>query len=406
MKIDQIVSELCSSDTIDRLQFILGKEQLEKLARESGFVQRVTSRLTGEMFLDLNVCYLPCNQERSLNDMGAYLEENYGFTIGKQALDERFNRRSVQFMRLIYEELLSALVYQSPISKGLESNFSAIKLIDATSFQLSEAFSSSYKGSGGSASCSAIKIHQVYELLKGELVDLHIGNGKDPDVLFWSQGQAPAQKNELWIADLGYFSLAHFEELMQAGAYFLSRYKTGTGVYLKNKLGDFEPLDLAAYLAQPLAEAQTLSVYLGKDSRIPVRLWIESVPASTKAKRLKKIRDKGKKWNQSALSEQLCGFNLFITNAPSVKLPSDQIRSIYSLRWQIELLFKVWKSVLEIDKLGKVSIYRFECYLYGCLIALLMTSSLQTLMREQILGHLDPEIELSDWKCFKILKKN
>ncbi|MBP6467678.1 MAG: transposase, partial [Fusobacteriaceae bacterium] len=33
--------------------------------------------------------------------------------------------------------------------------------------------------------------------------------------------------------------------------------------------------------------------------------------------------------------------------------PKEQICPIYSLRWQIELEFKNWKSILEIDESGR-----------------------------------------------------
>jgi len=60
--------------------------------------------------------------------------------------------------------------------------------------------------------------------------------------------------------------------------------------------------------------------------------------------------------------------NAYITNADQDILPTDLIRSIYSLRWQIEIIFKTWKSTFNLDKVKQMKIQRFDCINYGTLI--------------------------------------
>ncbi len=84
----------------------------------------------------------------------------------------------------------------------------------------------------------------------------------------------------------------------------------------------------------------------------------------------------------SERTKHLDEINVFITNAPEKSLPKDHVFPMYSLRWQIEILFKIWKSVFDIDSLKPVKIERFQCHLYGKLIALLLCSSLMFKMRE------------------------
>ena len=45
-------------------------------------------------------------------------------------------------------------------------------------------------------------------------------------------------------------------------------------------------------------------------------------------------------------------------------MPASEIHELYRLRWQIELLFKTWKSDLEVDKMKKVKIERWLCHFY------------------------------------------
>ncbi len=48
---------------------------------------------------------------------------------------------------------------------------------------------------------------------------------------------------------------------------------------------------------------------------------------------------------------------------------------LYSLRWQIEILFKTWKSFFEIDECKNIKRERLEYHLYGQLLGILLCSS-------------------------------
>ncbi len=62
---------------------------------------------------------------------------------------------------------------------------------------------------------------------------------------------------------------------------------------------------------------------------------------------------------------------IFITNVPKSKISAEQVLTIYRVGWQIELLFKLYKSNIRLDKLrGKP--YRVLCELYAKLCAILI----------------------------------
>jgi Transposase DDE domain len=217
---------------------------------------------------------------------------------------------------------------------------------------------------------------------------------------------------------LGYFRLSHLEKIACEKAYFLSRYKTGTLLYIKDKQGWWQELDLFTLLSSAKDSWDLADVWIGKKERLPVRLVIERLPEEVKARRLKKltaqlagVSKQQSHWESSKLKQLLCGFNLFITNAEASKLSREQVSSFYTLRWQtdcrpIELFFKIWKSVLSIDKIAQTSIFRFECLLYGRLIALLVSTQIQAFLRDKFAHDPDIDIELSEWKAIAHLKKN
>jgi len=111
-------------------------EKVEELAKKSRFLERSTSRLSGKSFLELNVCDFGEIGAMSLTEKCNYLYENYEVKMTKQGLDERYNTHSVSFMKSCFKELFTNYCSSFISVKGIESEFTAIKITDSTSFQL------------------------------------------------------------------------------------------------------------------------------------------------------------------------------------------------------------------------------------------------------------------------------
>lgn len=113
-----------------------------------------------------------------------------------------------------------------------------------------------------------------------------------------------------------------------------------------------------------------MNVTLNKKKKIATRMII--VPASKKVaeKRIKDATTAGKRKNDYTPSKEYrikANYNIFITNVPEEVISITEIPNIYSLRSQIELIFKTWKSIADINKVKKKK-NRFGCQLYAKLI--------------------------------------
>ncbi|MBY7144315.1 transposase [Virgibacillus sp. NKC19-3] len=57
-------------------------------------------------------------------------------------------------------------------------------------------------------------------------------------------------------------------------------------------------------------------------------------------------------------------------------LDTHDLYPIYSISWQVKILFKIWKSLFEIHELRTVKQERLKCQLYGILICILLSSNI------------------------------
>lgn len=384
-----------------RLSTYFSPERLETLARSSRFVERSTSRLTGQNFLMLNVFDKENGKERSLTSQCDYLEEHFSLKMTKQGLDERYNTYAVKFMQSCYEHLLKEVLQDYSVEKALviPTIFKSVELTDATSFKIPDFLETFYKGGGGVK--ASIKLQHRYNLLKGESIGTKIVSGNENDSLFLHDLDPILEQDCLYIKDLGYFKLGHLSKIGAANGYFLSRYRSLTTCFVKEE-GKFVEIALKDLVQQ----SDHAAIYLGKDKdKLKVRMIIEPASAESTVKRLAKVKKSALTHHSQVQDDTLflCYYNIYITNIDASELSIEWIHLLYALRWQIELLFKIWKSLFEIDEIKKMSIFRFECYIYGRLIAILLTQKVENLFKERVWE--EDKVELSDYKCLAILKK-
>ena len=72
----------------------------------------------------------------------------------------------------------------------------------------------------------------------------------------------------------------------------------------------------------------------------------------------------------------LLGWNLFVTNVPGTVWPPQMVGRASAFRWQVELLFKAWKSGTHLATLTSSTKNSTLCYLYGRMILIVLTFAL------------------------------
>lgn len=289
-----------------------------------------------------------------------------GNPLSKQAIDARFTSKSTLFIKTVFENYLqrcNSFLHQGN-ELGWMDLFSQVLIKDGTRFDLPEAFKDHFEGFGGKCtSDSAICIQFEYDLKSGTIKELKTTSANIPDSKDAQLTKDEIKPGSLILRDLGYFWLPIFEEMNLKKAYYISKLNTQVYVYEKVK-EEFNLLDFKS-LHQKFKKTglQTLEleVFIGKDHKIPTRMVIEEVPQEIYQQRMHKTNKENKKKGYTMRKEYAARqhFNMYITNIEKEKLPAKAIRNIYRLRWQVELVFKTWKSTYNIDKTHKMKYERW-----------------------------------------------
>lgn len=136
--------------------------------------------------------------------------------------------------------IFNKIIYiQNNILKDLEStlnlHFERVIINDSTGFALPKEYTDKFPGAGGSGLSSAIKIQLQYELLTGLFMKIDIFPGTKVDATYLESMEKENKKNDLKLVDLGYLKIDYLKKLQKSGASFISKVKSNTALYIKNK---------------------------------------------------------------------------------------------------------------------------------------------------------------------------
>ncbi len=284
----------------------------------------------------------------------------------------RFNEPAVRFFRqCLGTVLLKRLNKDLCISTQLTAGFSEILIIDSTSWDIPEHLQWVFPGSGGHASKANCKLQFCYDYKTGEFRVLEDTAGSLPDRKYSRNIGGLINKGGLVIFDLGYWAFDTFLRVSGNGGFFLSRLNTQVNLWIR-KGEQFETLDLPALLAGCSDRAMQIAICLRKKTHtVDVRLVAWRVPEEVANVRRMKLRRNARRKGRTASKRclLLCDWSIFITNAAEEVLPAAMMRTCYRIRWNVELIFKSWKSVLRIHRTNvRRNEHRLKCELYAKMI--------------------------------------
>jgi len=300
-------------------------------------------------------------------------------TISYNALKYAQNENRVNFVSKLLQKVISQQLDQkaapknSTIKTRLLENFNRVFLEDSTCFKLPTYLYRFFPGVKHKYGKTAIaKIQLRYELKSRTYHHFALQGYRDNDQKFSPNILQKLLPNDLVIRDLGYHVLPVFQKIIDAKAFFISRLRFGTNLYNTQTK---EPIDLIKELKKAQRNGVTvleLQALAGQKAKVNSRIIAIKSPAHVTRKRRKIARINRRGTNRSKAYFDFLGWTIFITNVEKTTLSAKEILQVYGYRWRIEIIFKCWKSHLQMGQLfktqAKLNIHQVKIAIYLFLV--------------------------------------
>ena len=371
------------NQVFDGLSKLLSKKEIERIALATGFIKRSSSKITGFDFLISLLTSSTYGSHSTLEKLaGILMYVSHKIQISAQALMNRINTKtSVCFLEAVHARLFNAKLDEfQKVPAELLAQFTKVFLQDSSSIILDEKLQEYFKGSGGRSSKSSAKFDVIYEWKSKKYEQILLTDQKEADQKLGLKIESVVTENSLTIRDLGYLRVDGLMKIISKKAFYLSRLRSDILVFLNKD--DEDPTDILEYVGKKLRNGccLDLQVYITTE-KLPVRLIVYRAPEEVANKRKRLASTTAKKQGRQLRDKTLkfMDYTMFITNVSIEIWKPEVIGTIYRIRWQIELIFKCWKSQLEIQYLKGINPERIRSLIYAKLILILLINQIYRL---------------------------
>jgi len=343
------------------------KSAIEKTAQSTGFSVRKHRKISSFDFV-LGFILCCCKKKNTYAEWAIQIGKLSGKTLQKQSVFNRMSEKAVTFSKHLLEKaLVNRGLAQS--ARGLLHCFGKVLLQDSTTLRLPESLAKVFPGNTSRGKQRAIaRIQTLINVKAMKFIDFALHAFTQNDQSASSSILAYVNKGDLVIRDLGYFALNTFEKLKEKQVYFLSPIRYGVKLYNQHG-GAISVKDLMQH-----KKAIDRWVYIGKERKVWGRLIMIPLGEKQAAEKRRKARhDRDKRLNHNKEYYRWIGYTALITSVNDDIWSTRQVAQVYKVRWQIEIIFKSWKSGFHLQALlherctneyrAKLSIYLILLFL-------------------------------------------
>jgi len=248
------------------------------------------------------------------------------------------------------------------------------------------------------------RAHLMIDLVALQLICVHLTDVHTGETLI----NFDFQKGDVAMADRGYSHRKGVAHLIDSGGQPVVRYnphhipvedRVGHSLNLAEVLSDCEPGETRTLEAQFTAPN-------GKTYPVYIHAYRLSGAVAERARR--RCRKGGKRGKYTPRQETLflAEFVMVLTTIPPEVLSAETILALYRCRWQVELVFKHYKSLLDMDQLrARAKSPLGHVWLYGKLIYVCLIERRAINRCGPDWTGLDTERRGTWWRIWKMIKQ-
>ena len=324
----------------------LSKKKITSVSKAEGFEKREDSKICAHALI-LSFMKMIASGQNSYGAWACQLAGVIESKISKQAIFYRMTEAWVSTVKALVAVVIGKQAIKQ-VKRALFSGFKNVWIQDSTCVQLPQALIQKFTGSIVNGKQNSVaKLNVIVHALSGFCPLLKWDSYTVTEQSLSASIMGVAKKGDLVIRDLGYFVLRVFNKMDDEGISFLSRWKYKVTLYdikTEQEINLLERLQGKSYL--------DIQVLCGREERVNVRLVAIKLPADRAAERIRKARqDRNKRANHNEEYYALLAYVIFITNVGEEIWNYKQVAAAYRVRWNIEILFKSWKSGLRVEQM-------------------------------------------------------
>src|SRR5256712_4391397 len=312
----------------DKFQWVFSEPLLNACGTEVKFCRR--QRIITPFRLGLALTATCASQPvETLADFHRGFNALWGTTITYKAFYNQVAKsRFADFARTMTSRLIGDMTLKVlGFAKGRAfAEFRHIVLQDGSSFAIHDGLREVFPGRFKVVKPAAVELHTTMDLLCDTPTIVVLTPDTTSEQAFLPE--PPSLRGSLLLADRGYIDLHYLRRVQDEGGFFLIRAKAGMNPQLLEAFRE-DGKRLRSLRNKPL---KAIHAKLPKRQRVElgVQWQIDGHPLC-----LRLILS----WNPRTKS-----FCYLLTNLPAKRYPLEGICRAYKWRWQVELLFKEWKS--------------------------------------------------------------
>lgn len=218
------------------------------------------------------------------------------------------------------------------------------------------------------------RLHANFDLATFSIASVEVTDAKGGETL----ARHVMQPDVIHLGDRGYAHRRGLGQALAALAYVILR---TNATNLPFETSDGKSFDLLSWLrSDAQSSARETNVWVTTpNGRFEIRLIAGSLPEKKAEEARRRLRKSSRKKGHtpSEISLVAAGFVLLVSNLPAQDWPAKQVLAAYRLRWQVELLFKRLKGILDLDAVRAKDPVLSQVYLMGKLVGMLMLEDWQ-----------------------------
>jgi hypothetical protein len=328
----------------------LSVDEVNQLGRDTGQAERLRTVTPHRLFLAV-VSTLGSGRVESLADLLRAFNYQNDVDVAYKAFYNRLARVGfAAFMQQMLARLIDQLRLETltPTGQRAVARFNDIVIHDGSSFALKPALSGAFPGRFTAVEPAAVEVHATFSGFADEVSRVQIAPDAHAERPFLPD---PATLTDrLLLADRGYPSVDYFEAVAAHGGAFIVRLTRNADPEIRAAWveGRRVPVSrgtrLAWMIAQHAGQRLDLDVVFHRGARL-VDFRVVVLPG------------------RETTMTRLC------TNLPRTPFSVDLVSRLYRFRWQIELLFKEWKSYANLHEFDTANAHIAEGLMWASLCA-------------------------------------